>query len=121
MIGNSSFFQPPEGALPPKEVRFTGLNAEPWPDGKRILVLLTTTPFQQPPNLQAAIYDTAGNEMAKVHVIEFAEDRLAFTLHLHSTEKIDGFYTIIASLYYPDLGQVDEIKVEFETHEAPSE
>ena len=121
MLGNNPFFQPPEGALPPKEVRFTGLSAEPWPDGKRILVLVTTTPFQKPPNLQATIYDASGIDVSTIHVIEFAEDRLAFTVHLHSTEKIDGIYTLTASLYYPDLGQVDEIKAEFESHEAPSE
>jgi hypothetical protein len=121
MPGNNPYFQPPEGALPPKEVRFTGLSAEPWPDGKRILVLVTTTPFQQPPNLQATIYDAAGVEVSTVHVIEFAEDRLAITLHLLGKEKVDGNYTLTATLYYQDIGQVDEIKAEFETHEAPSE
>jgi hypothetical protein len=121
MPGNNPFFQLPEGALPPKEVRFTGLNAEPWPDGKRILVLVTTTPFQKPPNLQATISDSAGNEVSNVHVIEFAEDRLAFTIHLRATEKIDGIYTLTVSLSYPDLGRIDETKVEFETHEASSE
>jgi hypothetical protein len=120
MFGNNPYFQPPEGALPPKEVRFTGLSTEPWPDGKRILVLVTTTPFQEPPNLQATIYDAAGNEVSTVHVIEFAEDRLAFTVHLQSTEEIDGVYTLTASVYYPDLGPVDEINAEFETHEASS-
>ena len=121
MPGNNPFFQPPEGALPPKEVRFTGLTAEPWPDGKRILVLVTITPFQRPPNLQATIYDAAGNEVSTIQVIEFAEDRLAVTIHLQSSGKVDGVYTLAANLYYPDLGPVDEIKTEFETHEATSE
>ena len=121
MIGNNSFFQPTEGALPPKEVRFTGLTTEPWPDGKRILLLVTVTPFQKPPNMHATVYDAAGNEVSSIHVIEFAEDRLALTVHLQSTEKIDGIYTLTANLYYPDLGPVDEIKAEFETHEASSE
>jgi len=121
MLSNNSFYQPPEGALPPKEVRFTGLSTEPWPDGKRILVLVTVTPFQKPPNLQATVYDSAGNEVSSIHVIEFAEDRLAFTIHLHSIERIDGIFTLNANLYYADLGPVDEIKAEFEAHEAPSE
>ena len=120
MPGNIPSFQPSKDALPPREVRFTGLSAEPWPDGKRILVLVTTTPFQEPPNLQATIYNDAGNEVSTVHVIEFVEDRLAFTLHMRSIDKFDGVYTLTASLSYPDLGPVDETKTEFEIREGSS-
>jgi hypothetical protein len=121
MLGNNPFYQTPDGALPPMEVRFTGLTVEPWPDGKRILVLATTTPFQKPPDLQASIWDSAGNEVSTVHIVEFFEDRLAFTIHLRSQNKVDGHYILTAILSYPEFGKVDETKREFETHEASTE
>ncbi len=50
----------PGVGLPPAEVRFTELRIEPWPDGRRLRVHVSLTPFQNKPDLEAMILDEAG-------------------------------------------------------------
>jgi len=105
-------------ARPPAEVRFTELRVEPWPDGRRVRVHVSLTPFQQNPNLEAVIFDDQHEEVARASVVEAADPRFVFTLHIRSQE-VGGSYLISASLSYPDLGQVDERTYSFETHAEP--
>ncbi|NMB89862.1 MAG: hypothetical protein GYA17_16010 [Chloroflexi bacterium] len=109
-------FQTPEGALPPQEVRFLDVHVEPWPDGRRVRVHVSLTPFQENPSLQASIVDPAGNSLASAHVIETAEDRFVFTMHLRGPD-ISGetVYTLHTQLYYSEGGIVDQNQVEFRT------
>ena len=121
MLNNFPYYKPPEGALPPGEVRFSELHIEPWPDGRRIRVHFTVTPFQVPPNLLVTVIDSQGIEIANVNIIEFAEEKMAFTLHLPSNEKISGKYLLTANINYLESGVVDEYGLEFETSETPPE
>jgi len=121
MPDNFPFYKPPESALPPGEVRFSELHIEPWPDGRRIRVHFTVTPFQVPPNLLVTVIDPQGIEVANVNIIEFAEEKMAFTLHLRSNEKINGKYLLTANINYLEFGVVDEYRLEFETSETPPE
>lgn len=104
---------PPEDALPPAQVRITGLRAEPWPDGQRIRVLLDLTPFLERPNLTAIIADPAGEEVASASIVESTDIQVAFTLHIRGDLQ-PGMYTLTLSLDYPDLGQVDTRSVQFD-------
>jgi hypothetical protein len=106
-------FDPPEDALPPAEVRITGLRAEPWPDGQRIRVLLSLTPFLERPNLTASISDPQGEEVAGASIVETMDIQIAFTLHIRADLQ-PGEYTITISLEYADLGQVDQRSLKFD-------
>ena len=112
--------RPPEDGLPPAEVRFTELRVEPWPDGRRLRVHVTLTPFQQKPNLEASIKDEAGREVSYASVIETAVNRFVFTMHIRS-QAVGGTYTLTASLNYPDLGTIDEKSISFSTQVSPDE
>ena len=102
----------PADALPPAEVRFSELRVEPWPDGRRVRVHLTLTPFQQNPNLEAVLTDAAGQSIASTTVIETADTRMVFTMHIR-TPQTAGQYQLSASISYPDLGVVDEQSTTF--------
>jgi hypothetical protein len=119
MPDNLPYYKPSEGALPPREVRFSELHIEPWPDGHRIRVHFTVTPFQVPPNLLVTVIDSQGIEIANVNIIEFVEEKMTFTLHLRSQEKIGGKYLLNANINYLESGVVDEYRLEFETSETP--
>jgi hypothetical protein len=112
-----SLFTPPEDALPPGEVRFSGLKVEQWPDGLRVRVHVDITPFQKRPDLEATILDAAGKEIANTLIIETLENRLVFTMHLHP-ESPGQQLTLKATLSYQDIGTVDEGEVLFITHPA---
>ncbi len=106
--------------LPPAEIRFTELRVEPWADGRRIRVHVTLTPFQQKPNLEASIKDETGHEVSFTSIIETAENRFVFTMHIRSA-SVSGKYTLTASLNYQDLGTIDEKSISFSTQELPDE
>lgn len=101
--------------LPPADVRFLDLHVEPWPDGRRVRVHVTLTPFQERPNLLITVLTPSGEEVCSANIIESMEDRFVFTLHLRG-EPVD-LYTLDAQIQYADFGQVDSRSLTFE---APS-
>lgn len=113
----NSFSEQEEG-LAPADVRFIELHVEPWPDGRRVRVHLTLTPFLQRPNLLGVITNAAGKEVCSIHIVETMISKMVFTMHLRE-EKVDGEYTLTMNINYPDLGEVDQRNLVFETHEMP--
>ncbi len=109
-------FQPPEGALPPAEVRITDLRVEPWPDGRRVRVLASLTPFQQRPTLAATITDEQGEEVASTFIIENMQEHIAFTMHIRTAGAGTAF-TLTLAVQYPEIEEVDSRTLEFTLNE----
>ena len=61
---------PADIPLPPDEVRIRELRAEPYPDQRRVRILLETTPFQQRPNCEIQVMDEAEKMVASLSIIE---------------------------------------------------
>lgn len=102
-----------EVPLPPGEVRFRSVRIDPYPDGRRVKVLLELTPFQVRPNLEISLLDPAGDVAATVHIVEASEPRMALTLHLrHGPHR--GIYTARLTLSYPELEPVEVAGASFE-------
>jgi hypothetical protein len=96
------FFQDPSQVpLPPEEVRIRAFRAEPWPDGRRVLVLLELTPFQKRPSGKIIIFDDQGEEVANISIIETVDPKMEFTIHLRSP-KPGGQYTASSTLFYTE-------------------
>lgn len=102
---------PPDGA-DPQNVRFNELRVEPWPDGDKIRVHAQIAPFLKPPDLEAAILNSTGDEISSVTIIENIDFNLVFTMHIRRP-SVDGRYTLIGRILYEDLGVVDEATTEF--------
>ena len=115
-MGIHSFRKRTPNDLPPVDVRFTELRIEPWPDGQRVRVHVDMTPFQQNPNLEASIFDSAGQEAAHTLIVETSEHRIVFTMHLRG--QAGGPYHITAALSYPEVGIVDSRSISFESQPA---
>jgi hypothetical protein len=96
------FFQDPsEIPLPPDEIRIRRLQAEAWPDGRRIRVFIEVDPFQKPPNADVFILDPNGEEAAQASIIESITRKMEFTLHLRRPAD-NGDYLLRAVLYYTE-------------------
>lgn len=96
------FFQDPsESPLPPAEVRIRQLRADPWPDGKRVRVYMEVDPFQQRPNADITIENSAGDDVSQVSIIESMSRKIELTMHLHGP-MLDGRFKVIANLYYTE-------------------
>jgi hypothetical protein len=111
-------YQPPEDGLPPQEIRFTELRAEPWPeDDRRVRIHLEITPFLERPNIEVVIANQNEEEAASINIIETIDARMTFTMHIRSPQADDGRYLLKARLFYPEIGDVDQKQVAFDTRE----
>jgi hypothetical protein len=96
------FFQDStEIPLPRAEVRIRQLRADPWPDGKRVHIYMELDPFQQRPNADISIENSAGDAVSQVSIIESMTRKIELTMHLHGP-VLDGKFTVIANLYYTE-------------------
>jgi hypothetical protein len=102
--------------LPPAEVRFVEVRVEPWPDGQRVRVHVTLTPFQQRPDLVAQIFDAESHLLSQADIIETMDDRLVFTMHLR-TDEPKGPFRLDISLGYAEIGQIDQRGIHFNVDE----
>jgi hypothetical protein len=91
-----------EAPVPPNEVRIRALDAAPRPDGVRIDVHLELTPFQQRPNIEVAITNAAGREIAALSVVEAIDPKMDFTMHLREP-KPAGVYVLAVHVFYSDV------------------
>lgn len=98
--------------FPPQQVRITSLKIEPNPDGVRVRVLLTLTPFQERPGVELRIIDAAEKEAANVSIIEAMDHRMALTMHLRG----GGFqppFRLTVRVIYPESEPADQKNIEF--------
>jgi hypothetical protein len=110
-------FEPIEDALPPQEVRITGLRAEPWPEnGRKVRVHLDVTPFLERPNMEMIITDSEGAYVSRINIIESIDARVTFTMHIRG-ENLKNPYTLAATVTYSEVGTVDQKSISFETQE----
>lgn len=94
--------------LPPADTRLVEIKAEPYPDGKRLRVMLTMTPFQKKPYLELNPIDTMDAIVATTSIVEPATTKLELTMHIRKLliGAINPF-TLSTTLYYPEIGEVD--------------
>lgn len=104
---------PPDDGANPTDVRFVELRVEPWPEGDRLRIHAQITPFLKPPDLEAVLFDSAGNEISSVIVIENIDFTLVFTMHIRFPSA-DGKYTLNGKISYEDIGVVHEASTSFE-------
>ncbi|HSD84970.1 MAG TPA: hypothetical protein VLG46_13975 [Anaerolineae bacterium] len=97
-----------EVPLPPREVRITEAVARPAPDGRRVALLITLTPFVEYPNLEVVLYRPDGEEERSLTIIGTMERHLALTLHVK--QPMPGEYrTQIDLLYEGDVLQTRHV------------
>jgi hypothetical protein len=95
------FADPSEVPLPPAEVRIQALKVDPYPDGRRLRVLLELDPFQKRPNADLILLDADGDELSSVYIIQSMTRRMELVMHLR--RPASGLLTLQVELYYGSL------------------
>ena len=95
------FSDPSDIPLPPGEVRIRRLEANLWPDGRRVTVLMYVTPFQKRPSGEIIITNALGDELANISIIETMDPKMEFTLHLRGADIV-GPCTVSAVVFYSE-------------------
>jgi hypothetical protein len=112
----AAFFPDLDGErLPPEAVHLLELTAELMPDGQRIRTHLSLTPFIKPPYIELFLTDPEGETCGGASIVEPASWKMDMTLHIRRSDPIAGHYSLSAVLSYPDLGEIDQRKVEIIT------
>ena len=101
--------------LPPEEMRFTELRAEPVLDEGplRARVYVEVTPFQQRPYIEVTLTGADGEEIASASVIEPMSRKNVFTIHIRGPQQ-SGKFRLSARLYYPEKPDSDTREITFE-------
>ncbi len=118
---NMDFFFPElseDGAnipLPPEEMRFLELRAEPVHDDGplRARVYVEVTPFRQRPYIEIVLTDANHTEIASVNIVEPMQRKNVITMHIRGAQT-SGPFMLYARLYYPNGPEADTRKVKFE-------
>lgn len=107
---------PDEVPLSPEQVRFLEVNAEPFPDNRRVRLSIKVTPFQQPPDIEIRAEDPAGIRVSETTIIGAPNKQMSLTVHLRG-EIVEGVHRFQFSLGYQDIGIVDrtELKLRIPT------
>lgn len=93
------FYEEDETPQPPDGVKFEKLEARVYPDGRRVRVDVTITPFLERPNLEFTITNADGNEVASLSVIESMDHHFEMTAHLRGPQPL-GRYLLRGELFY---------------------
>jgi hypothetical protein len=88
-------------ARPPGEVRITSISARPYGDGRRILLHVQLTPFEERPSVHVEATTPSGRIAGSLSIIESDSPELELTLHLRG-EIEPGVHHIQAFLQYGD-------------------
>jgi len=99
--------------LPPAEVRIQEIQIEPWPDSRRVKVLAKLTPFEQRPNLELTIQNSAGETVASVSIVEVLEPKFVITMHIRGDAE-ENHFTLTGLLFYPDQDPVHHVSYPFD-------
>ncbi len=87
-----------EVPLPPKDVRITEATVQLAPDGHRVGLTITLTPFLEYPNLDIVLYRPDGAEERSVTIIGTMERHFMVTLHIK--QPLPGQYRIKIDLVH---------------------
>ena len=113
--------------LPPESVRILKLKVDPFPDGKRVRLMVELTPFQKKPSGDIFITNQENEIVTSASFIEAITSKFDMTLHLRSHQP--GLYIAKLTLFYiseiedqdrngelfiqPEKKVVDEMKEDF--------
>ena len=102
-----------EAPVPPEQVRFRWVKAEPYPDGQRVRIEFELTPFLVRPDVEIVLRAQDETTVASASIIENVDTRVALTLHLRGGVEA-GTYHAILRLRYHEQGLTSEHQLTFE-------
>lgn len=107
-MSNLSFFEnPDEVPVPRDQVAIEQVMFEPYPDGRRVRVHITLTPFLDRPNLDIGLLAPDGHAVTSLSIVEALEQHMDFTLHLRDRELLPQ-YVARVELYYEE-GKIQDV------------
>jgi len=94
------FFEDKEEALrPPRQVEITEMRVRPLPDGRRVAIQVTLTPFAEPPSFDVTISRPDGLIERTLSVIGAMDRTSTVTMHLSRPDRADEYVARVELLH----------------------
>ncbi len=86
----------------------------PFPDLRRLWLLVDLSPFTQPPNLEVIVREPSGEVATSMYMVEWRDPRISLTLHLRRPPQPGQRY--VAELILTEKGErvLDRKEVPFD-------
>jgi hypothetical protein len=99
-------FDSTEIPVPVGDVRVRSIAVKPYPDGKRVRVELSLTPFQESPDIALFVRNSNVDMLASASIIGLTDHRSSLTMHLRDGE-VTRENRLEAIVTFLDIGEVD--------------
>ena len=106
------FFDDGPPPLPKDKVHIASVEAHPYPDGTRVQVAITLSPFLEKPNLAISITDQNNDVLVSAEILEPISITTEITLHIKPTSP-QHIHTLTVNLYYEEAEPQDSKTVDF--------
>jgi len=89
-------------------IKIISFAAEPYPDGRRVLVRLLLSSFLEGPNATINLSNEENQELATVNIVSIFSPENEITLHIPGNKKLPGDYKIDVEVFYAKEEEIEQ-------------
>ena len=93
---------------PQDDIKILALDAEPYPDGRRVRVKLVLSPFLQGPNAEINLSNHDDELLASINIVNIFIPENEFTLHIPENKSLPGSYTVNVEVFYIEEEEIEQ-------------
>lgn len=89
-------------------IKILSFTAEPYPDGRRVLVRLLLSSFQEGPNATINLSNEENQELATINIVNIFNPENDLTLHIPGNKKLPGNYSVDVEVFYAEEEEIEQ-------------
>ena len=93
---------------PQDDIKILALDAEPYPDGRRVRVKLVLSPFLQGPNGEISLTNQDDELLTTINIVNIFIPENEFTLHIPEIKSLPGSYTVNVEVFYIEEEEIEQ-------------
>jgi hypothetical protein len=90
------------------DIKILSFAAEPYPDGRRVLVRLLLSSFLKGPNAVITLSNEENQELAAVNIVNIFSPENEITLHIPGNKKLPGNYLVNVEVFYAEEEEIEQ-------------
>ena len=90
------------------DIKILSFAAEPYPDGRRVLVRLLLSSFLEGPNAVINLSNEENQELATVNIVNIFIPENEITLHIPGNKKLPGNYLVNVEIFYAEEEEIEQ-------------
>ncbi len=93
---------------PQDDLKILTLDADPYPDGRRVRVKLVLSPFLQGPNAEINLSNQDDELLASINIVNIFIPENEFTLHIPESKSLPGRFTVNVEVFYVEEEEIEQ-------------